>query len=106
MIIVQPDDLILGHLHPGYLAQIAQLGNIITDETHRNRGFATACTGALAAELASERRIISLFVKKSNAPAIHMYEKLAFRKAGEIAFLAMQKKDILQRTKNSRSVNQ
>ncbi len=70
--------------------QIAQLGNIVTDETYRNQGFATACTSALAAGLASKGRIISLFVRTENAPAIHMYEKLGFRKTREITFLAMR----------------
>jgi len=71
--------------------QIAQLGNIITDEAYRNQGFATACTSALAADLASKGQIISLFVRTDNAPAIHMYEKLGFHKVREIAFLIMRK---------------
>jgi len=71
--------------------QIAQLGNIITHEAYRNRGFATACTSALAAHLASKGRIISLFVRTDNAPAIHMYDKLGFSKERDIAFLIMQK---------------
>jgi len=75
--------------------QIAQLGNIVTDEAYRNRGFATACTNTLAANLASSGRIISLFVRMDNAPAIHMYAKLGFRKAREIAFLVMRKNGIL-----------
>jgi len=71
--------------------QIAQLGNIITDEAYRNRGFATACTNTLAADLASKGRVISLFVRTDNAPAIHIYEKLGFHKTREIAFLVMRK---------------
>jgi len=71
--------------------QIAQLGNIITNEAYRNRGFATACISALAADLASKGRIISLFVRTDNAPAIHIYEKLGFHKARDIAFLVMRK---------------
>lgn len=54
--------------------QVAQLGNIVTDEAFRNRGFATACTSVLSAELASEGRIVGLFVRVENVPAIHMYE--------------------------------
>jgi ribosomal protein S18 acetylase RimI-like enzyme len=72
--------------------QIAQLGNIITDEAYRNRGFGTACTGTLAANLATEGRIISLFVRTDNAPAIHMYEKLGFSKTRDIMFLILRKK--------------
>ena len=74
--------------------QIAQLGNIVTDEAFRNRGFATACTSVLAADLASKGRIISLFVREENAPAIHIYEKLGFHKTREIAFLVMRKNDV------------
>ncbi len=76
--------------------QIAQLGNIFTDEAYRNRGFATACTSTLAADLASEGRIISLFVRKDNDPAIHIYEKLGFHKANDIAFLVMRKENVGQ----------
>jgi predicted GNAT family acetyltransferase len=71
--------------------RIAQLGNIATDEAYRNRGFATACTDALATSLASKGRIISLFVRTGNTPAIHMYEKLGFVKKREIAFVGMRK---------------
>jgi ribosomal protein S18 acetylase RimI-like enzyme len=71
--------------------QIAQLGNIITDEAYRNQGFATACTNALVADLASKGRIISLFVRVDNEPAIHVYKKLGFHKARDISFLIMRK---------------
>jgi ribosomal protein S18 acetylase RimI-like enzyme len=72
--------------------QIAQLGNIITDEAHRNQGFGTACTSTLAWNLASKGRIISLFVRVDNSPAIHMYEKLGFTKKRDIVFLTLRKK--------------
>lgn len=71
--------------------QIAQLGNIITDEAYRNQGFATRCTYSLTADLASKGRIISLFVRTDNVAAIHMYEKLGFSKKRDISFLMMQK---------------
>lgn len=73
------------------IPQIAQLGNIVTDEAYRNRGFATACTNSLAADLASKGRIISLFVRMDNAPAIHIYKKLGFYRTREITFLVMRK---------------
>jgi len=72
--------------------QIAQLGNIVTDEAFRNRGFATACTSVLSADLASDGRIVGLFVRVENAPAIHMYEQLGFVKKRDVAFLFMRKK--------------
>ena len=72
--------------------QIAHLGNIATDEAFRGQGFATACTAALAKNLSSKGRIISLYVKVDNAPAIHLYEKLGFTKSRDILFLVMRKK--------------
>jgi predicted GNAT family acetyltransferase len=72
--------------------QIAQLGNIVTDEKWRGQGLGTACTSALASKLAMKGRIISLFVKRDNMPAIHMYEKLGFFKTRNIVFLVLQKK--------------
>jgi ribosomal protein S18 acetylase RimI-like enzyme len=72
--------------------QIAQLGNIITDDAYRNQGFGTACTSTLAGDLASKGRIISLFVRVDNSPAIHIYEKLGFTKKRGIAFLTLRKK--------------
>lgn len=72
--------------------QIAQLGNIVTDEKWRRQGFGTACTSALTAKLAVKGRIVSLFVRRDNMPAIHMYEKLGFFKTRNMTFLFMQKK--------------
>ena len=72
--------------------QIAHLGNIVTDEAFRGQGFATACTAALAKDLASKGRIISLYVKVDNASAIHLYAKLGFTKSRDIRFLVMRKK--------------
>jgi ribosomal protein S18 acetylase RimI-like enzyme len=71
--------------------QIAQLGNIVTDEAYRNQGFATACTNLLARNLASKDRIISLFVRTDNAPAIRIYKKIDFLKKHDITFLVMRK---------------
>jgi ribosomal protein S18 acetylase RimI-like enzyme len=72
--------------------QIAHLGSIVTDEAYQNRGFATACTSTLCRDLASKGRIISLFVRNENTPAIRMYEKLGFVRKREIAFLTLHKK--------------
>ncbi len=71
---------------------IAHLGNIITDEAYRNRGFGTACTSTLTHNLCTGRRITSLYVMADNKPAIHMYEKLGFKKTREIAYVTAQKR--------------
>lgn len=71
--------------------QIAQLGNILTDKAHRRKGYSKACTNALVKETFSKNRIISLFVRTDNAPAIHMYEQIGFKKTKTIDFLVMRK---------------
>jgi ribosomal protein S18 acetylase RimI-like enzyme len=72
--------------------QIAQLGNIVTDEKWRGQGLGAACTSVLASKLALKGRIISLFVRRNNVPAIRMYRKLGFFKTRNIVFLLLQKK--------------
>jgi ribosomal protein S18 acetylase RimI-like enzyme len=71
--------------------QIACIGSIATSEAYRRQGFAAACTSALASDLASKGRIISLFVRCDNKPAISMYEKLGFRKIRETALITARK---------------
>jgi GNAT superfamily N-acetyltransferase len=71
--------------------KVAQIGNVFTDEAWRGRGFGRACTQAVAFELASHGRILSLFVRIDNAPAIRMYEKMGFRKARDIILVRMSK---------------
>lgn len=71
--------------------KIAQIGNVLTDEGWRGRGFGRACTRAVATELASHGRILSLFVRKDNAPATRMYEQMGFRKARDIILARMSK---------------
>lgn len=71
--------------------QIAHLGNIVTDEAYRNRGFASACTSVLARNLSSKGRIISLFVRTENTPAVRIYERIGFERTREIAFITATK---------------
>lgn len=72
--------------------QIAQLGNILTDQAHRRKGYSKACTTALVREVSSNNRTVSLFVRTDNAPAIRMYEQIGFKKNKIIRFLTMRKK--------------
>lgn len=72
--------------------QIAQLGNVLTDRAHRRKGYSKACTTALVREVSSSNRIVSLFVRTDNAPAIRMYEQIGFEKHKIIEFLFMRKK--------------
>jgi ribosomal protein S18 acetylase RimI-like enzyme len=72
--------------------QIAQLGNVMTDQAHRRKGYSKACTTALVRDVSSKNRIVSLFVRTDNAPAIRMYEQIGFEKHKIIEFLIMRKK--------------
>ncbi len=66
---------------------VAQIGNVLTAPAYRGKGFATACTAAVADDLSSSNiPIISLFVVADNTPAIHIYEKLGFEKERKVIF--------------------
>lgn len=60
---------------------VAAIGNVLTDPDHRNRGYASIVTGAVCAEII-RRGIgtIALNVAQSNPAAIHVYEKIGFKK--------------------------
>ena len=60
---------------------VAAVGNVFTHPDHRGQGYGTATTGAVVAALL-ERGIqdIVLNVSQSNAPAVHIYEKLGFER--------------------------
>ena len=60
---------------------VAAVGNIYTLPDYRGRGYATQCTAATVASLL-ERGIqdIVLNVRQDNLTAIHIYEKLGFRR--------------------------
>ncbi len=59
----------------------AAVGNVFTHPDHRGRGYAEMTTSAVCAELIRRGiRTIVLNVAQSNAVAIHVYEKLGFKK--------------------------
>lgn len=59
---------------------IAAVGNVYTHPDFRGRGFATACTGAVVAELlAKDCASIVLNVRQDNTPAVRAYTHLGFR---------------------------
>jgi ribosomal protein S18 acetylase RimI-like enzyme len=60
---------------------VAAIGNVFTRPDYRGRGYAQACTGAVAAEaIRAQLDTIILNVRHDNTPAIHVYEKLGFRR--------------------------
>ena len=63
--------------------RVAALGNIITETTHRNRGYGTKVTAALCKSLAALGLRIGLNVQADNLAAIASYKKLGFQKIAE-----------------------
>ena len=60
---------------------VSGLGNIYTRRDRRGRGLGTQVTAAVIDKLLSMKlATIVLNVRESNAPAIHVYERIGFRK--------------------------
>jgi ribosomal protein S18 acetylase RimI-like enzyme len=59
--------------------RVAAVGNIVTHPAHRGRGYATAVTARLCAEVLKTADHIGLNVKADNATAVRCYERLGFR---------------------------
>ncbi len=62
----------------------AQLQGIWTPPGLRRRGLATAALGAICRELLGIFPSLSLYVNDFNAPAIALYDRLGFKKIGEL----------------------
>lgn len=59
-------------------ARLAVVGNVLTHLDYRGRGFATAVTGAVTADLLRSCDQIVLNVRADNPPAINAYRRLGF----------------------------
>jgi ribosomal protein S18 acetylase RimI-like enzyme len=60
---------------------VAAVGNVFTHPSHRCRGYGTATTSAVVAELLADGiDDIILNVGQNNASAIHVYERLGFER--------------------------
>jgi len=60
-------------------ARLAVVGNVLTQTDHRGRGFATATTGAVTAELLRTCDQVVLNVRSDNPPALQAYRRLGYR---------------------------
>lgn len=60
-----------------------QIGGVYTLPARRGRGVAAALMGALLADILSQGRRPTLFVKPSNAPALALYRGLGFEELGD-----------------------
>ena len=61
-----------------HAARLAVVGNVLTHMDYRGRGFATAVTGAVTAELLSSCDQVVLNVRADNPPAINAYRHLGY----------------------------
>lgn len=60
---------------------VAAVGNIFTAPPHRGHGLGTHVTAAVTEQLIADGiKTIALNVKQTNAPAIHVYQKLGYQK--------------------------
>jgi ribosomal protein S18 acetylase RimI-like enzyme len=59
-------------------ARLAVVGNVLTHVDYRGRGFATAVTGAVTAELLRTCDQVVLNVRADNPPAINAYRRLGY----------------------------
>ena len=59
-------------------ARLAVVGNVLTHAEHRGRGYATAVTGAVTADLLRFCDQVVLNVRSDNPPAIQAYRRLGY----------------------------
>jgi len=59
-------------------ARLAVVGNVLTHVDYRGRGYATAVTGAVTAELLRTCDQVTLNVRADNPPALQAYRRLGF----------------------------
>jgi ribosomal protein S18 acetylase RimI-like enzyme len=59
-------------------ARLAVVGNVYTDVEYRGRGYATAVTGAVTAELLRSCDQVVLNVRADNPPALQAYRRLGY----------------------------
>ena len=60
-------------------ARLAVVGNVMTHTDYRGRGFATAVTGAVTAELLRTCDQVVLNVRSDNPPALAVYRRLGYQ---------------------------
>jgi RimJ/RimL family protein N-acetyltransferase len=62
----------------GREARLAVVGNVLTHVDYRGRGYATAATGAVTAELLRTCDHVVLNVRSDNPPALQAYRRLGY----------------------------
>jgi len=60
------------------LEKVAVIGEVLTKEEFRNRGFATSVVSMLTEDLIKRGKVASLYVREDNSHAIRVYMKIGF----------------------------
>ena len=60
-------------------ARLGVVGNVLTNHAFRGRGYATAVTGAVTAELLRTCDQVVLNVRSDNPPALNVYRRLGYQ---------------------------
>jgi predicted GNAT family acetyltransferase len=66
-----------------WLPQMAVITGVETNQDFREKGFAVAATSAATREGLAHSESCMLFVRADNLRAVHIYQKLGYRKIGE-----------------------
>ena len=72
----------------------AVIGNVITKQSERGKGYATVCLINLINKLKEKFETITLNADKNDINAIKLYEKIGFKKYTEYFELLLEKKEI------------
>jgi predicted GNAT family acetyltransferase len=60
--------------------EVAAIGNIFTAPGYRGQGYAQQATSAVCGELLAQNCLPVLNVDQTNVNAVHIYQKLGFRR--------------------------
>lgn len=82
-IVAKIDNKVIGFAGIKIIIDEADIMNIVTKKSHRNKGIGTLLLKSIIS-IASELQLssISLEVNEENLPAIHLYEKFGFENLG------------------------
>ncbi len=78
IIVYEDNSKILGFLMYTELEDTVDIVDLIVDKNHRNKKIASCLLDYLISGLPKSVKLITLEVRKSNQPAIHLYEKFGF----------------------------
>ena len=78
ILVYEKDDKVVGFLMYIELEENIDILDIIVDEKNRNQKIASCLIDYMISELKDTIKVITLEVRKSNNPAINLYEKFGF----------------------------